>query len=275
MSLLHARAALQAAARVPIACATPTRASRCARCSAVIEGELERIEADIARLYDNWFIETCDEWVVPYIGDLLGVRPIRAIESAGVSARAYVANTIAYRRRKGTAVVLEQLARDTTGWPARAVEFFTRLATTQHMNHVRLAPTATPGVRDAAAAELADGAVRSVRAHARSAQHRDARRALQHPQHRALPVAAAAAIAVGAGEARRRSPDFMSAATSAPSGAPPGRVDSPLFNRPRTETTITQLAEEENVPGRAAAAGAERRARAAAAGRRGRRRRAS
>ena len=65
---------------------------------AVIEGELERVEADTAGLYDNWFIETCDEWVVPYIGDLLGVRPIRPIDSAGVSARAYVANTIAYRR---------------------------------------------------------------------------------------------------------------------------------------------------------------------------------
>ena len=114
---------------------------------AVIEGELERIEDDTAVLYDNWFIETCDEWVVPYIGDLLGARPIRPIDSAGVSARAYVANTIAYRRRKGTAVVLEQLARDTTGWPARAAEFFQRLATTQHMNHIRLAPPATPGDR--------------------------------------------------------------------------------------------------------------------------------
>jgi hypothetical protein len=125
---------------------------------AVIESELERVEADTAELYDNWFIETCDEWVVPYIGDLLGTRPSRAVESADVSARAYVANTVAYRRRKGTAVVLEQLARDTTGWPARAVEFFARLATTQHMNHVRLAPPATPSVRDAAIAELADTA---------------------------------------------------------------------------------------------------------------------
>lgn len=37
--------------------------------------------------------------------------------------RAWVANTLAYRRRKGTALVLEQLARDVTGWPATAVEF--------------------------------------------------------------------------------------------------------------------------------------------------------
>ena len=28
---------------------------------AVIEGELERIEANTSVLYDNWFIETCDE----------------------------------------------------------------------------------------------------------------------------------------------------------------------------------------------------------------------
>jgi len=24
----------------------------------------------------QWFIETCAEWVAPYIGDLLGVRPL-------------------------------------------------------------------------------------------------------------------------------------------------------------------------------------------------------
>ena len=30
------------------------------------------LEADIERLYDNAFIETCEDWVVPYIGDLLG-----------------------------------------------------------------------------------------------------------------------------------------------------------------------------------------------------------
>ncbi|HSW19049.1 MAG TPA: hypothetical protein VLJ86_17655, partial [Ramlibacter sp.] len=121
---------------------------------AVIESELEAVEADTARLYDNWFIETCDEWTVPYIGDLLGARPIRPVPSAGVSTRAWVANTIAYRRRKGTALVLEQLARDVTGWPAAAVEFFQRLGTTQHMNHIRLRPTATARIRDAASAEL-------------------------------------------------------------------------------------------------------------------------
>src|SRR4051794_6012600 len=67
---------------------------------AVIESEVQNLEADIAGLYDNWFIETCDEWVVPYIGDLLSVRGLRELSPGTFSRRAYVANTLAYRRRK-------------------------------------------------------------------------------------------------------------------------------------------------------------------------------
>src|SRR5690242_1427598 len=76
------------------------------------------VQDNIAQLYDNWFIETCEEWVVPYIGDLLGVKNLHAVSGAAVSQRAYVANTMRYRRRKGIAPVLEQLALDTTGWRA-------------------------------------------------------------------------------------------------------------------------------------------------------------
>ena len=32
------------------------------------------VHRDIRRLYDDQFIETCQDWVVPYLGDLLGVR---------------------------------------------------------------------------------------------------------------------------------------------------------------------------------------------------------
>jgi hypothetical protein len=115
---------------------------------AVVERELQALEEDIVGLYDNWFIETCDEWVVPYIGDLLGAPGLSPIGVEAFSQRAYIANTLAYRRRKGTAAVLEQLARDVTGWPARAVEFFRLLATTQYLNHVQLMNVRTPDLRD-------------------------------------------------------------------------------------------------------------------------------
>jgi hypothetical protein len=43
---------------------------------AIIEAELQRLERDMDGLYDNWFIETCDEWVVPYICYVIGVVEI-------------------------------------------------------------------------------------------------------------------------------------------------------------------------------------------------------
>ena len=113
---------------------------------AIIDAEFAAVEADIAGLYENWFIETCDEWVVPYIGDLLGVRGLNTIQATAFSQRAYVANTLYYRRRKGTARGLERLAGDVTGWPAHAVEFFELLQTTQYLNHRRRFNT-TPDLR--------------------------------------------------------------------------------------------------------------------------------
>ena len=40
----------------------------------VIAEQANIVEADIAQLYENWFIETCQDWVVPYLGDLIGYR---------------------------------------------------------------------------------------------------------------------------------------------------------------------------------------------------------
>jgi len=104
----------------------------------VIAEQAAVLEEDLDQLYDDQFIETCAEWVVPYIGDLLGARRVFVFPGAQFTERAFVANTMAYRRRKGTASMLEQLARDVTGWNASVVEYFQRLATTQYMNHIRL-----------------------------------------------------------------------------------------------------------------------------------------
>ncbi len=103
----------------------------------VAADEVAVLEENLRQLEDDQFIETCAEWVVPYIGDLIGYRALHAVAPKVMSARAEVAHTIGFRRRKGTAAMLEQLARDVTGWHARVVEFFQLLATTQHMNHSR------------------------------------------------------------------------------------------------------------------------------------------
>ena len=104
-------------------------------------------------LADDQFIETCAPWVAPYIGDVIGHRSVHGVAPKVGSPRAEVAHTIGFRRRKGTAAVLEQLARDVTGWSARVVEFFQQLGTTQYMNHVRPDHWYTPNLRQAQALE--------------------------------------------------------------------------------------------------------------------------
>jgi hypothetical protein len=50
------------------------------------------------------FPEFCDDWALPYIGDLVGTRLVNALNRRG--RRAGVVRTIFYRRRKGTLTVL-------------------------------------------------------------------------------------------------------------------------------------------------------------------------
>ncbi len=100
---------------------------------------------DIGTLHDNWFIETCDEWVIPYIADLLGVKINHSISSAGVfNQRPFVGRTLHYRRRKGSVSVLENIARDVSGWPVKAVEFFQHVGWTQQLNHIRMDQAQNP-----------------------------------------------------------------------------------------------------------------------------------
>lgn len=124
----------------------------------VIAGQVNVVEDDIARLYENWFIETCQDWVVPYLGDLIGYRPVPDAGSPGepdlnraLIPRREVANTLRYRRRKGTLALLELLARDVAGWHARAVEFYRLLGFTQPLNHLRLDRGRTADLRQGVA----------------------------------------------------------------------------------------------------------------------------
>lgn len=88
------------------------------------------LRRSIDRLYEDASIETCDDWVVAYFADLLKTRLVASMDAR--AQRLDVANTIYYRRRKGTLGLVEELALDVTGWDARAVEFFRRLGRSRH-----------------------------------------------------------------------------------------------------------------------------------------------
>jgi hypothetical protein len=129
---------------------------------AIMQKQLSLVEANIGDSYENWFIETCDEWVVPYIGSLLSVRTKYPIDADAFSLRPFVANTIGYRRKKGTAAMLEGLARDVTGWAARAVEMFQLLPANQNLDHRRPNAVRNADLRDTSALELIDGPFEST-----------------------------------------------------------------------------------------------------------------
>lgn len=114
---------------------------------AVFAEQFAAIEEDLEQLLDDAFIETCADWVAPYIGDLIGYRALYGVAPRVASPRAAVAHTIGHRRRKGTAAVLEQVARDVTGWNASAVEYFQRVIVSQHARHARPWSHAAPSLR--------------------------------------------------------------------------------------------------------------------------------
>lgn len=128
----------------------------------VIAEQVTAIEDDSTGLYGNWFVETCDAWVLPYIGALIGFTPAGG-PTAPVS-RAEIGNTIRLRRRKGTVSALDAMAEAVGHWPARAVEFYRELAVAQNIDHLYLDRGRTAELRNAdALAELGTAFDRTAR----------------------------------------------------------------------------------------------------------------
>lgn len=213
----------------------------------VLAEQVDVLSEEISELYDNQFIETCAPWAAPYLGDLIGHRTLHGVVPEVASPRAEVANTIAYRRRKGTAAVLEQLASDVTGWPARAVEFFERVVTTQYVNHPRPHARATVDVRNherlAWVGQMS--AAFDDFAHTGDVRRIDASRPATRGRHnimnvgiflwRTEAVAVSRSPLVEHADGRRFRFDALGA-------------DTPLFGQRRTQVEITHLAEPYDVP---------------------------
>ncbi|HYO13995.1 MAG TPA: phage tail protein [Thermoanaerobaculia bacterium] len=223
---------------------------------AVLEEQYRVLQKDLEITYDNWFIETCEPWVVPYLGDLLGVRGLADPKHFVFSQRTQVANTIAYRRRKGTATTLARVAHDATGWYAHVVPGSDSLVLTHSLRFAGPARRGTVDLRDAS--ELED--VRSP--FSRLARTVDLRKpgdaaggglaptvpggpglaglsslALYLWRLQSYPVENATARRLGTADGYQRY-------TVSPFGN-----DRPLFNQPRTPSDLYFVATEESVPG--------------------------
>lgn len=206
---------------------------------AAIARELDLVGDDLDQLLDDMFVETAAPWALPYIGALVGYEPLAMPRGQEGLARAEVAQTVALRRRKGTLAAIEAVARNATGWPAKATEYFPTLARTQYMNRALPEAPALAGLRDRVAlAEV--GSAFDTAPH-----HPDVRR-----------------IATGGG--RHNIPDVgvfvwpvrAFAVTASPAVAVHDRRfrfsplghDIALFHRPLAERDVSDLARPINVP---------------------------
>ena len=238
---------------------------------AIIGEQVDVVEDDIERLYANWFIETCDDWVVPYLGDLIGYRAVHDAGEPGdprtaraaarnriLIPRREIAGTIAARRRKGTLALLEEIGNHVAGWPARVVEFYRLLGWMQHLDHVHVHRGQTLDVRRAALLDAAGGPFEQI-AHTVDVRRGNSHRATGrfNIPGIALFVWRLQAYSVSRTNAEAsgwKSPAGWTLANCIEDEAPNYYTFSvlgnstPLFNRPRPEERPTDIAGPLNVP---------------------------
>jgi hypothetical protein len=101
---------------------------------ALVEKAYGEIHKNIEALYDDLFIETASDWVIPYIGDLIGTTHLTGDPW---TLRADVADTIHLRRRKGTLASIEKLTYNLTQWGVHCVELRENLVWNQNLDHQR------------------------------------------------------------------------------------------------------------------------------------------
>ncbi|HTW25835.1 MAG TPA: hypothetical protein VME92_01805 [Acetobacteraceae bacterium] len=216
----------------------------------VIAEQVGVLEQDLRGLYADAFIETCSPWAIPYIGALIGWTPLLPNVPGTAGGRAELANTIGYRRRKGTVIALEQLGADVTGRAVRVVEAFRGLAVDQSFRHLRPEAGGTIALRDGAALARLGGPFESA------SRTIDVRRIAPRVRDVSVPDTAALDVALH-GDGRCNIPDIAAWVwrwISYPVTGQPGfRVDArrfmasplgadmPLFNAPAARTAFDHL----------------------------------
>jgi hypothetical protein len=204
----------------------------------VIAEQVIVIEDDIAKMYDDWFIETCSDWAVPYIAELVGYGA-----QGTYTPRRDVADYIRNLRRRGTAALLEELAHDSAGFSARVVELFKLLGWTQNLDHGNVERGRLAELRDGEGLELIDSPFD------RDAHTIDIRNvnASRHYGLHNIPSAAAYVWRLRAFPLTRAEP-YMPRTSSFSYTFNPLGYDAPIFTSARFDADPTAIAGEINVP---------------------------
>lgn len=108
----------------------------------VFADELWRVRRTIEQQHADHFIDSAQDWVIPYLADLVGTSVLytgSAGQQREIAARnrADVKNTLLRQRQKGTLAGLEAAAHDAGGFGVHATEMFERCCWLQNRVHLK------------------------------------------------------------------------------------------------------------------------------------------
>lgn len=127
---------------------------------ALFADELWRARRLAGQQLADHFIDSAQDWVIPYLADLVGTSVLFTGEAGRMRELALrnrddVKNTLHWRRQKGTLGGLEGVAHDASGSGVLAAEMFERVVWLQHLAHVKPRARFALDLRDGAAVAAA------------------------------------------------------------------------------------------------------------------------
>lgn len=144
----------------------------------VLAAPLAAVRQNVDELHADLFIDSCADWVLPYMAEMIGVTLVFPDAETN---RRDVRGTMAWRRRKGTPWVLQEMGSELSGRMTVTQEGWKRLAITQDLRLLRLDRT-VPDVRPVVLAEQAEGPLDATY-HALDPRAPSRREGRYHPKH--------------------------------------------------------------------------------------------
>ncbi len=148
----------------------------------VLAAPLAVLRQSIQELHADLFIDTAHDWIVPYLAEMVGTR---LVFPDAESNRRDVRGTVAWRRRKGTPVALEEMGAELTGQAVVLQEGWKRIQLAQDLN-LRRPERVVVDLRPPVVAEHVHGPLDAAAPRGRRAPHLGDERAPSPAPRRAL-----------------------------------------------------------------------------------------
>lgn len=144
----------------------------------VLAAPIAVLRQSIQELHADLFVDTADDRIIPYLAEMVGTG---LVFPDAPSNRRDVRGTVAWRRRKGTPVALEEMGGELTGQSVVLQEGWKRIQLAQDLDLVR-AERVVPDLRPGVVAEQATGPLDAL-SHVVDVRPISATTGRRHPRH--------------------------------------------------------------------------------------------